>query len=82
MEAREVAREEYIERVCGATSSMMSTLMEEEGSIALLRTGCRSSPLWLDLLGPIRGEGRHDLALRLWLVQKLVVIHIALRDAL
>ena len=29
----------------------------------------------------MRDEGRHDLALRLWLVQELVVSHVALRDA-
>lgn len=51
-------------------------------AIALLRTGCRASPLWLDVLGPMRDERRHDLSLRLWFIQKLVVIRVALRDAL
>ena len=31
---------------------------------------------------PVRLEARHDLALRLELVQKFIIIHIALRDAL
>ena len=29
----------------------------------------------------MRDEGRYDLALRLWLVQEVVVIRVALRDA-
>ena len=41
----------------------------------------RAGPLWLDVRRPVRNEGRNDLALRRGLVQKLIVIHIALRDA-
>jgi hypothetical protein len=47
----------------------------------VLRTGCRTGPLWLDVRGPMRDEGRHDLALRLRLIQEPVVIRVALRDA-
>ena len=44
-------------------------------------TRWRAGPLWLDVRRPIRDEGRDDLALRRGLVQKLVVIRVALRDA-
>ena len=44
-------------------------------------TRCRAGPLWLDVRCPARDEGRHDLALRLALVQELVIVRIALRYA-
>ena len=50
--------------------------MERSGD---LLTRCRAGPLWLDVRSPVRHEGRHDLALRLGLVQKLVMVRIALR---
>jgi hypothetical protein len=42
-------------------------------------TRCGAGPLWLDVRGPACHDGRHDLALRPWLVQKLVIVRIALR---
>ena len=53
----------------------------QSGARSSLHTGCRTGPLWLDVSSPIRGERRHNLALRLWLVQELVVVRVALRDA-
>lgn len=42
-------------------------------------TGRGTGPFWLDVRGPVRHEGRHDLALCPWLVPKLVIVRIALR---
>jgi len=44
-------------------------------------TRWRAGPLWLDVRRPVRDEGRDDLALRRGLVQKPVVVPIALRYA-